>query len=95
MKGQMKSSIEPFHLYCVNRNHQHIQPLGIQMPSTSTAESQSSSFVMTGNVTFNNLHGCTVNITHAPTLILLRISLMNSLVISPCKLGDDCVDTHA
>ena len=36
------------------------------MPSTSATESQSSSFAMPGNVMFNNLHGCTINITQAP-----------------------------
>ena len=36
------------------------------MPSTSATESQSSSFVTPGNVMFNNLHGCIINITQAP-----------------------------
>ena len=75
MKDQMKSSTEPFPLYCVTLSHQHIlsksfsqqsRTLSIHGPSTS-APVQSSNLTMPGgNVMFNNLHGCTINVTQAP-----------------------------
>ena len=40
--------------------------LSIHGPSTSATEPQLSSFTMPRNVMFNNLHGCTINITQAP-----------------------------
>ena len=100
----MMSSTEPFPLYYVKLNHQHIQStksrtLSIHGPSTSATEPQLSSFAMPRSEMFNNLHGCTINITWAPPptqpLLMPNIEkLTNYSVMSPYKLGA-CIHAYS
>ena len=56
------------------------------MPSTSATESQSSSFAMPGNVMFNNLHGCTINIS--PALPPAQSPLMPNIELTENELDE-------